>query len=89
MKKLSIFLVAVLLSLQATAQVYSDKIVGKKNTALADSVKAKPYPYILPIWGAKATKAGFDLPYSAGLSVQYIWQQSELVINNLQVGFNN
>ncbi len=71
------------------AQVYSDKIVGKKNTALADSIKTKPYPYVLPIWGAKAAKLGFDLPYSAGMSVQYVWQESDLIIDNLQVGFNN
>lgn len=72
-----------------TAQVYSDKVVGKKNAALADSLKQSEYPYALPIWGDKATKMGFDLPYSAGLSVQYLWQESELVIENLQVGFNN
>ncbi len=89
MKKVSFFIIATIVSVEAAAQVYSDKIVGKKNSALADSVKAREYPYVLPIWGAKAAKKGFDLPYSAGLSVQYLWQQSELVINNLQVGFNN
>ena len=72
-----------------SAQVYSDKVVGKKNADLADSLKQSDYPYALPIWGDKATKMGFDLPYSAGLSVQYLWQESELVIENLQVGFNN
>jgi hypothetical protein len=29
------------------------------------------------------------LPKSAGLSVQYLWQRSDIIINNLQVGFNN
>jgi hypothetical protein len=71
------------------AQVYSNKEVGKKNAEAIDSLKNSEYPYSLPIWGAKATKAGFNLPYSAGLSVQYIWQKSDLVIDNLQVGFNN
>jgi hypothetical protein len=73
----------------ATAQVYSNKEVGKKSAALFDSLKQAEYPYALPIWGAKATKLGFDLPYSAGLSAQYVWQKSELVIENLFVGFNN
>ena len=63
--------------------------VGKKNEELSDSLKKSEYPYILPIWGAKATKRGFNLPYSAGLSMQYIWQKSDLIIDNLQVGFNN
>jgi hypothetical protein len=70
-------------------QVYSDKVVGKKNAELADSLKASEYPYILPILGAAATKRGFHLPYSAGLGINYLWQESELVIENLQVGFNH
>ncbi|HSD08153.1 hypothetical protein [Flavobacterium sp.] len=71
------------------SQVYSDKIVGKKNAALLDSIKVVEYPYVLPIWGDKATKKGFQLPYSAGMSVNYFWQESELTIKNLEVGFNN
>ncbi|MDW7693547.1 hypothetical protein R9C00_02235 [Flammeovirgaceae bacterium SG7u.111] len=68
--------------------MFTNKEVGKKNTELIDSLKNTEYPYVLPIWGDKATKAGFSLPYSAGLGVNYLWQESELVINNLNVGFN-
>lgn len=78
----------VLLS-QGFGQVYTNKVVGEKNQALADTLKTKPYPYSLPIWGAKATEKGFDLPYSAGISVNYFWQQSDLLISDLYVGFNN
>lgn len=70
------------------AQVYTNKPVGAKSEPLVDSLKSTPYPYALPIWGDKATAMGFDLPYSAGLSVNYLTQESELVINNLTVGFN-
>jgi hypothetical protein len=73
----------------AHAQVYSNKIVGQKNSALADSLKHSAYPYALPIWGDKATKRGYNLPYSAGASLQYFGQRSDIVIDNLQVGFNN
>jgi hypothetical protein len=55
---------------------------------LIDSLKAAEYPYALPIWGDKATGMGFDLPYSAGLSVQYFRQESDLIIENLMIGFN-
>ena len=72
----------------AVAQVYSNKEVGKKNGALIDSLKQVEYPYALPIWGAKADKLGFNIPYSAGLNAQYVWQKSELTIENLMVGFN-
>ena len=70
------------------AQVYTNKPVGAKSEPLVDSLKSTPYPYALPIWGEKATALGFDLPYSAGLSVNYLTQESELVINNIMVGFN-
>jgi hypothetical protein len=70
------------------AQVYTNKPVGAKSEALVDSLKTTPYPYALPIWGEKATALGFDLPYSAGLSVNYLTQESELVIENIMVGFN-
>jgi hypothetical protein len=70
------------------AQVYTNKPVGAKSEPLVDSIKSTPYPYALPIWGDKATALGFDLPYSAGLSVNYITQESELVIDNIMVGFN-
>ena len=71
------------------SQVFTNKEVGKKNEDLIDSLKNSEYPYSLPIWGAKATQAGYNLPYSAGFSAQYFWQESDLIIDNLNVGFNN
>lgn len=70
------------------AQVYTNKPVGAKSEPLVDSIKVTPYPYTLPIWGEKATALGFDLPYSAGLSVNSMSQKSEIIIDNLLVGFN-
>lgn len=84
-----IILCLILISLSANGQVYSNKVVGKKNTEKIDSLKRTEYPYVLPIWGDKATKRGFDLPYSAGLSIQYLWQKQDLIIENLNVGFNH
>jgi hypothetical protein len=51
-----------LLSFRSYTQVFTNKEVGKKNTELRDSLKNSEYPYSLPIWGAKATKAGYALP---------------------------
>lgn len=84
-----IVLIVIFLSIQTYSQVYTDKIVGKKNEALKDSLKVAEYPYSLPIWGEKATQKGYQLPYSAGVSVNYFWQESSIVIDNLYVGFNN
>lgn len=97
MKKINLKSLLVLVSLfvlsfytqQVTGQVYSDKVVGKKNQQEIDSLKMAEYPYLLPILGEKATKKGFNLPYSAGLGINYMGQESDIVIDNLMVGFNN
>jgi hypothetical protein len=88
-KTLYISITILFLSGQLNAQVYTNKVVGAKNQTYIDSIKEMEYPYALPILGAKAAKAGYDLPYSAGLGVNYLWQESELIIEDLFVGFNN
>jgi hypothetical protein len=65
-------------------QAYSEQ-----GLEASDSLKNLEYPYILPIYGAQAYKLGYKLPYSAGVGVNYFWQNSDLIINNLQLGFNN
>jgi hypothetical protein len=90
MKKLTCFVLALFLNLVAThAQITSNKVIGDKNQAYLDSVKNAEYPYLLPIWGKKVTQKGFTLQLPAGLSANYLWQHSDLVIDNLEVGFNN
>src|SRR4051794_41512573 len=84
-----LILICCVLSLSVHAQYTTDKVMGAKNEQLRDSLKTVDYPYLLPIWGKKVAQKGFKLPKSAGMSVQYLWQQSDIVINNLQVGFNN
>jgi len=86
---IAILITVLCLSSQLSAQVYTNKVVGEKNVTIVDSLKVKPYPYALPIWGQKVTALGYDLPYSAGLSVNYFTQESDLIINDLFVGFNN
>ena len=44
-----------LMTFATYGQVFSNKEVGKKNKALADSLKESEYPFALPIWGAKAS----------------------------------
>ena len=50
-----------LFAIQTAAQVFTNKEVGQKNAELIDSLKKSEYPYSLPILGAKATKAGYNL----------------------------
>jgi len=88
-KRYKIIILVLIISFEVNAQVYTNKEVGVKNQDLIDSLKSTEYPYALPIWGAKAAKLGFNLPYSAGIGVNYLWQRSDLVLNELMVGFNN
>jgi hypothetical protein len=88
-KNLIILILLIALFNNLTAQVYTDKVVGAKNEALIDSLKSSEYPYALPIWGEKAAKLGYNLPYSAGIGINYLWQQSDLIMEDLFVGFNN
>lgn len=63
------------------AQVYSE-LTNKQNDSLE-------YDKLLPIFGKKVKALGFDLPYSAGISVNYLYQNSDIVISNVKVGFNS
>lgn len=76
-------------TVSSIGQVYTNKEVGKKYEAEIDSLKKTEYPYSLPILGKQAAAKGYNLPYSAGIGAQYFWQQSDIIINNLKVGFNN
>ncbi|MEX6689488.1 hypothetical protein QTN47_18415 [Danxiaibacter flavus] len=78
-----------LVSLQTFGQYTADKVIGQKNVDVIDSLKTADYPYLLPIWGKKVAQKGFKLPKSAGLSIQYLTQKSDITINNLKVGVNN
>lgn len=84
-----ILLAACLIVSPVFSQLTTDKIVGQKNEKLVDSLKTADYPYLLPIWGKKVVQKGYKIPKSAGLSTQYLWQQSDIIIDNLQVGFNH
>jgi hypothetical protein len=89
MRKILLSGLILILSTGLSAQIFSNKVVGEKKNEKIDSLKHSSYPYLLPIWGEKVSQLGFDLPYSAGFSSQYIYQKSEIQISELMVGFNN
>ena len=82
LRKAMLMFFLVIVSTIVFGQVFTNKEVGKKNADLIDSLKKSEYPYSLPILGAKATKAGYHLPLSAGVSAQYFSQESDLVIDS-------
>ena len=87
--KIVLSLISVFVLGNLSAQVYSDRVVDEERVAELEEMKKKEYPYLLPLFGKNVIEKGFDIPYSAGVSVQYIQQESDVLINNLLVGFNN
>ncbi len=79
-KQLLLVLVILFVTTIGRAQVYADLKKDKSDQA--------DYPYILPIWGQKVQDRGFDLPYSAGIGVNYLQQSSDILISNVAIGFN-
>ena len=77
MKTFSMKILALLilsaLSSGLSAQTYSNLDKTK--------VDSSEYKYLLPIWGKKTHALGFDLPYSAGIGINYLWQKSDIVIS--------
>jgi hypothetical protein len=86
-KKLLVCLVLMIFGLSTVEAQYSSISVNKKKLSYRDSIKAVKYDYIFPIWGQKVYEKGFDIPYPAGLMVNYIWMKQNIVIDNMQLGF--
>ena len=53
-----------------------------------DSLKKTPYPWRLPVMGAKVRKLGFDIPYPNGVMLGYAHSTQQLTVDNLNVGLN-
>ena len=64
-------------------------VLGQVYSDFNKNAKGEDYPYLLPVWGKKVAERGFDLPLSAGIGVNYLWQNSDILISNVSVGFND
>lgn len=90
MKRITLMLSLVMLvSFHASGQLAPDKLIYKSDAALIDSLKHTDYPYLFPLWGDKVQKMGIKMPLSAGVGLNYLWSESDLLIQNISVGFNN
>jgi hypothetical protein len=87
--KFRLIVIGILLfSISVQAQV-SELQKNPFHKAYRDSLKAMNYPYTFPIFGKKAYKKGFDVPYPWGGGVNYFWAKQEITISHLAVGFND
>jgi hypothetical protein len=77
-----------LLNLILHAQ-YSELQKNPFHKAYRDSLKAMNYPYTFPVFGKKAYKKGFDVPYPWGIGANYFWAKQEINISKVAIGFND
>lgn len=89
MEKKIVLIVLLLISANcAFGQVFTNREINPLELAENDSLIREDYPYMLPILGKKVTAAGYDLPYSGGLSINFFAQTSDIILEDLSVGFN-
>ena len=86
--KATLFLIILLIFGFTTHAQYSEYYKNPFHQAYYDSLKKMNYPYTFPLWGKKAYKKGFDIPYPWGIGANYFWAKQEVTIDNLAVGFN-
>src|SRR5215218_1722115 len=88
MKAILILIGLLILNFTIRAQ-YSEYYKNPFHQAYHDSLKKMNYPYTFPIWGKKAYKKGFDVPYPWGIGANYFWVKQEVKIDNIAVGLND
>lgn len=88
MRKLILIIASFLISVSAFSQV-SSLSIDDVYESYRDSLKETPYPWHLPILGAKVRKMGFDIPYPNGIMLTYGHSKQSLTLDNLEVGFSS
>ncbi len=68
---------------------YTTTKVKSKHEAYTDSLKNVEYNYVFPILGQGVYKKGFDIPYPIGIMGNFFWSKQDILIDNLQLGFDN
>ena len=75
-------LVAAVISLAAATSASAQNPDLALSKAERDSI-LKTYDNVFPIWGRKAIEKGFDLPYPAGLGVNFVYASQNIDLKNL------
>ncbi len=88
MKKVLLLCCGTLMIFASQAQ-YSQKFTDKKNAAYTDSLKKVKYPYVFPVLGAKTAKLGFEIPLPHGVMINTVWNQQDVLLQDLEVAFND
>jgi opacity protein-like surface antigen len=89
LRLLSVLMLMVFLMPETGFSQYTTKRVRSKYQQYTDSLKNVEYNYVFPILGQGAYKEGFDIPYPIGFMLNYFWADQGILIQNLQLGYQN
>ena len=67
----------------------SQKYTHDRLGEYTDSLKNTPYPYVLPIYGSKVQKLGYDIPLPFGVMVNVVRGNQEMTVDRLSVSNDN
>lgn len=90
--KKQLFFIAVFMTICMSnifAQPAGDKQINPFHQEYADSLKTMEYNHVFPIFGKKAYKKGFDIPYPYGVGATYFYMKQEIKITNTSIGLND
>ena len=79
---LSLLVIGLALNAQSPAR----KNLSDKHQAYYDSLKNMKYDWLLPIWGDRVYKKGFDVPFPFGIMVNNFFGVQNMEISNVTVG---
>ncbi|MBN9299480.1 MAG: hypothetical protein J0I41_20940 [Filimonas sp.] len=82
------FVVMLGVCINTQAQTVSRKPLGDRNKAYFDSLRKMNYNYVLPAWGKRVYKKGFDIPYPLGIMVNYFYGKQNILISNMSIGIS-
>ena len=73
-------------SLSLNAQNVARKHISDKHQTYYDSLKNMKYDRLLPIWGDRVYKRGFDIPFPFGIMVNNFFGNQKMDIGNIHLG---
>lgn len=82
----SSLIIILLFAINSVSAQYATTRVRTQHQKYTDSLKQVKYDNILPIWGQKAYKNGFDIPYPTGAMINFVWVRQQIVIDNISLG---
>ena len=78
-----------IISLALNGQSVARKHISDKHQAYYDSLKNMKYDRLLPVWGDRVYKKGFDIPFPFGIMINNFYGVQKMDISNIKIGIRD